>query len=177
MIPYARPIKLIHVSAFHGSLSLWSRWITHASDDRSLQKRLQLPSGNPHCIRHNSQKMVSSAHRCGTVSSASPLSSVVSPSRTSVGPFTPPLNRGGVQSHGSRKSIDSIFASQSSVLNRFRSSCPSLHTTVPRVRLQPQTEGAAVACAPAASDGRGGDCRAHATSYGRGGGGTSSWAD
>jgi len=92
MIPCARPIKLMHVSAFDRSRSLWSRCITHASDYRSLQKRLQLPSGNPHGIRHNSPEMVSSAHLCGSVSTASPLSSVVSPSRTSVGPFTPPLN-------------------------------------------------------------------------------------
>ena len=93
MIPSAPPIKLIHVSAFDGSQSLWSRWITLASDYRSLQKRLQLPSGNPHCIRHNSPELVSSAHLCGSVSTASPLSSVVSPSRTSFGPFTPPLTR------------------------------------------------------------------------------------
>ena len=93
MIPSVRPIKLIHVSAFDGLRSLWYRWITHASDYRSLQKRLQLPSGNPHCIRHNSPEMVSSAHLCGSVSTASPLSSVVSPSRTSVWPFTPPLKR------------------------------------------------------------------------------------
>jgi len=93
MIPSARPIKLIHVSAFDGSRSLWSRWIPHASKYKSLQERLQLPSGNPHCIRHNSPEMVSSAHLYGSVSTASPLSSVVSPSRTSVGPFTPPLNR------------------------------------------------------------------------------------
>ena len=92
MILSARPIKLIHVLAFDGSRSLWSGWITHASDDRSLQKRLQMPSGNPHCIRHNSPEMVSSAHLCGSVSTASPLSSVVSPSRPSVGPFTPRFN-------------------------------------------------------------------------------------
>jgi len=93
MIPSARPIKLIHFSAFDCARSPWSRWSTHASDYRSLQKRLQLPSGNPHCIRHNNLEMVSSAHLCGSVSTASPPSSVVSPSRTSVGPFTPPLNR------------------------------------------------------------------------------------
>ena len=82
----------------------------------------------------------------------------------------------GVQSDGQRKWIDSIVASQASVLHRFRSSCPSLRTTLPRVLLRRQTEGVAVVCAPAASDGRGGDCRAHATSNGRGGGRTSSWA-
>ena len=88
MIPSARPIKLIHVSTFDGSRSLWSRWSTHASH----QKRLQMPPGNPHCFRYNSPETVSSAHLCGSVSTASPLSSVVSPSRPSVGPFTPPLN-------------------------------------------------------------------------------------
>ena len=93
MILSARPIKLIHVLAFDGSRAPWSRWITHASDYRTLQKRLQMPSGNPHSIRHNSPKMVSSAHLCSSFSTASPLSSVVSPSRQSVGPFTPPLNR------------------------------------------------------------------------------------
>ena len=92
MIPSERPIKLIHVSAFAGSRSLWFRWITRASDYRSLQKRLQLPLGNPRCIRHNSPEMVCSAQLCGRVSTASPLSSVVSPSRPSVGPFTPSLN-------------------------------------------------------------------------------------
>ena len=49
MVPSTRPIKNIHVSAFDGSRSLWSRWITHASDYRFRQKRLQIPSGNPHC--------------------------------------------------------------------------------------------------------------------------------
>jgi len=49
MISSTRPIKLIHVSSFDGSRSLWSRWITHASDYRSLQQRLQMRSGNPHC--------------------------------------------------------------------------------------------------------------------------------
>ena len=37
--------------------------------------------------------MVSSAHLCGHISTASPPSSVVSPSRPSVGPFTAPLHR------------------------------------------------------------------------------------
>ena len=36
--------------------------------------------------------MVSSAHLCGHISTASPRSSVVSPSRPSVGPFTAPLH-------------------------------------------------------------------------------------
>jgi len=64
MVPSARPIKNIHVSAFDGSRSLWSRWITHASDYRFRPKRLQMPSGNPHCTvytPHQGPEMVSSA--------------------------------------------------------------------------------------------------------------------
>ena len=93
MIPSVRPITRIHVSAFDGLRSLWSRRITHASDYSFLQKRLQMPSWNPHCIPHKSPEMVSSAHLCGHISTASPPSSVVSPSRPSVGPFTAPLHR------------------------------------------------------------------------------------
>jgi len=46
------------------------------------QKRLQMPSGNPHCI-HSTQRPRNgkSAPLCGSVSTASPLSSVVSTSR------------------------------------------------------------------------------------------------
>jgi len=83
MVPSARPIKNNHVSAFDGSRSLWSRWITHASDYIFRQKRLQMPSGNPHgtvYTPHQGPEMVSSAPLCGSVSTASPLSSVVSPS-------------------------------------------------------------------------------------------------
>ena len=64
MVPSARPIKNIHVSAFDGSRSFWSRWITHASDYRSRQKRLQMPSENPHCTVYTplqGPEMVSSA--------------------------------------------------------------------------------------------------------------------
>ena len=64
MVPSARPIKNIHVSAFDASRSFWSRWITHASDYRSRQKRLQMPSENPHCTvytPHQGPEMVSSA--------------------------------------------------------------------------------------------------------------------
>jgi len=93
MIPSVRPITRIHVSAFDGLRSLWSRRITHASDYSFLQKRLQMPSWNPHCTPHKSPEMVSSAHLCGHISTASPPSAVVSPSRPSVGPFTAPLHR------------------------------------------------------------------------------------
>ena len=76
MIPFAHPIKLIHVSAFDGSQSLWFRWITHASDYRSLQKRLQMPSGKPHCFRTTAQKW--SAARIFTAVSALCLRSLPS---------------------------------------------------------------------------------------------------
>jgi len=64
-----------------------------------------------------------------------------------VGPFRTesPFVPRGVQSYGQRKSIESIFASQSSVLNRYCSSCPYLHTTIPRVLLHRHTEEVAVA--------------------------------
>jgi len=52
MIPSVRPITRIHVSAFDGLRSLWSRRITHASDYSFLQKRLQMPSCSPHCTPH-----------------------------------------------------------------------------------------------------------------------------
>jgi len=94
MIPLVRPIKLIHVSRLNGSRSLWSRGILHASDYRFVKDRLQKPSWNPYCIPQESPEMVSSAYLCGSVSTASPpLSSVVSPSSSSVGPFPPPLHR------------------------------------------------------------------------------------
>ena len=48
--------------------------------------------GTPTVFNTTAQKW-SAVRLCGSVSTASPLSSVVSPSRTSVGPFTPPLNR------------------------------------------------------------------------------------
>jgi len=98
MISSARPIKNIHVSAFNGSQSLWCRWITRASDYRFHQKRLQMPSGNPHCIRftqrpRNGQKRASlpqCQQHCG---SALFRRLVISPSRPSIGPFTQPLHR------------------------------------------------------------------------------------
>jgi len=52
MIPSARSIKNIHFSAFDGSRSLRSRWNTHASHFRFLQKGLQMPSGNAHCTEY-----------------------------------------------------------------------------------------------------------------------------
>ena len=94
MIPHVRPIKHIHVSRFNGSRSLLSKRISHASDYRLLQDRLQMPSWYPFCIPQESPEMVSSAYLCGSVSTASPpLSSVVSPSSPSVGTFAPPLHR------------------------------------------------------------------------------------
>jgi len=98
MISSARPIKNIHVSAFNGSQSLWCRWITRASDYRFRHKRLQMPSGNPHCIHftqrpRNGQKRASlrqCQQHCG---SALFRRLAISPSRPSIGPFTQPLHR------------------------------------------------------------------------------------
>jgi len=53
-----------------------------------------MPSWNPYCFPQESPEIISSAHLCGSVSTASPpISSVVSPSRPSVAPFPPPLHR------------------------------------------------------------------------------------
>jgi len=76
------------------------RWFTIALVQMDYTcKRLQIPPkaftnafGETPLFSHNSPEMVSSAHLFGSVSTVSPLSSVVSPSRRSVGPFTPPLN-------------------------------------------------------------------------------------
>jgi len=97
MIPSTRPIKNIHVSGLDGSESLWCRWITQASDYRCLQKRLQMPSGNPHCIHstqrpRNCQKRAS-LRQCQHCVSALFRRLAISPSRPSVRPFTPPLHR------------------------------------------------------------------------------------
>jgi len=54
-------------------------WRKTVRDYRFLQQRLQMPSGNPHCTvntPHQCPLMVSSAPLCGSVSTASPLSSV-----------------------------------------------------------------------------------------------------
>jgi len=96
MIPSAPPIKLIHVSAFDGSRSLWSRWIKHASEYRSLQKRLQMPSGNPHCNRHNRPEMVSRAHilrQCQHCVSALFRRLAISPLPAASAPFFAPARR------------------------------------------------------------------------------------
>jgi len=114
MIPSVRPITRIHVSAFDGLRSLWSRRITHASDYSFLQKRLQMPSWNPHCTPHKSPEMVSSAHLCGHISTASPPSSVVSPSRPSVGPFTAPLPFPPSAHHARCAALRYVFSSMCS---------------------------------------------------------------
>jgi len=97
MISSARPIKNIHVSGFDGSRSLWFTWITHASDYIFLQKRLQMPSGNPHCIystqRPRNGQQCASLRQCQHCVSALFRRLAISPSRPSVGPFTPPLHR------------------------------------------------------------------------------------
>jgi len=71
--------------------------LQHANDDRFLQKRLQMPSGNPHCIyptqgtRNGQQRAC--LRQCQHCISALFRRLAISPSRLSVGPFTPPLHR------------------------------------------------------------------------------------
>jgi len=97
MIPSTRPIKNIHVSALDGSQSLWCRWITHASDYKFLQKHLQMPLGNPHCI-HSTQRP-RNCQKCASLRQYQHCVSAlfrrlaISPSRPSVGLLTPPLHR------------------------------------------------------------------------------------
>jgi len=66
MIPLVRPIKLIHVSGFNGSRSLWSRGIKHASDYRFLQERVRMPSWNPYCFSQEVQKWCRIGEAAGT---------------------------------------------------------------------------------------------------------------
>jgi len=98
MIPSARPINNIHVSAFDGSRSLGSRWVTHASDFRFLQKRSQIPSGTPTVQyilppRPRNGQQRASLRQYQHCLSALFRRLAISPVRTSVGPFTPPLYR------------------------------------------------------------------------------------
>ena len=64
-----------------------------ASTDSSESVCRRLRGTHTVCTPHKGPQMVSSAPLCGSGSTASTLSSVVSPSRTSVGPFAPPRNR------------------------------------------------------------------------------------
>jgi len=66
MIPLVRPIKLIHVSGFNGSRSLWSRGIIQVSDYRFLQERVRMPSWNPYCCSQEAQKWCSIREAAGT---------------------------------------------------------------------------------------------------------------
>jgi len=66
MIPLVRPIKLIHVSGFNGSRSLWSIGIIHASDYRFLQERVRMPSWNPYCFSREAQKWCRIGEAAGT---------------------------------------------------------------------------------------------------------------
>ena len=66
MIPLVRPIKLIHVSGFNGSRSLWSRGIIHVSDYRFLQEPVRMPSWNPYCFSQEAQKWCRIGEAAGT---------------------------------------------------------------------------------------------------------------
>jgi len=66
MIPLVRPIKLIHVSGFNGSRSLWSRGIIQVSDYRFLQERVRMPSWNPYCCSQEAQKWCRIREAAGT---------------------------------------------------------------------------------------------------------------